>query len=172
MDETRQEISGDVECFPVDPTQYEPLKHFSCGDAGPWEKQVNSLIAAYANGWEVDDSLFRVAVERPNGSLIGVAGHYPRGALEFEDRQLKQFQGSGFLSIIGVNKEYRRKAKGGRTMGDYVLDDTLEQIRVLWGMRPWVFTHVGSGNKPCETLLKRHYFNEMTSPLWGRPAMP
>lgn len=167
----REEIQGEIACFEVQPTQYAPLRDFSCGDGNTaWERYVNSHVAQYATGWHEDDTVIRVAVERPGELLIGVVGFVPDG-WEPEHPSLSELKNAGFLEAIGVSKAYRGKAKNGRTLGDHVLSDALGAIRARRGPS-WIAGHLHEGNVFGERLLKSQGFFDMTGALWGRMPMP
>lgn len=167
----REEIQGDIACFEVDPAAYPPLKEFSCGEGDtPWENYVNSRVAEYASGWYEDDTIVRVAVERPGDQLIGVVGFFPKG-WEPGDSSLQELKNAGFIEALGVSKAYRGKAKDGRRLGDHVLSDALDAIRATRGPS-FVLGHVHAGNEAGERLLKDKDFFQMSGRLWGRIPMP
>jgi len=167
----REEIPGEIAAYEVGPAGYSVLEGFSCGDGDTaWERYVNSRVEQYAAGWYENDTIVRVAVERPGDSVIGVVGFFPHG-WEPDDPLLAELKGAGFIEALGVSKAYRGKAKNGHNLGDHVLSDALGAIRARRGPS-WVLGHVQPGNQYGERLLGRNGFLKMSGPLWGRLPMP
>lgn len=139
----------------VDPTSYTPFDGFSCGGDGAYEHEVDLLVAKLYNG-EYGDALVRVAEDADDGAFIGF---YVVVALPFRG------QHAAYVALIGMSSNARgRRMPDGSRIGEFLLGDALNQIKMLWGgpPMPTVWALVAPGNRASHRIFDR----------WGFSCLP
>jgi hypothetical protein len=142
-----------------DPTNYAPLRGFSCGSEHPYERDVNDAIGQLLDLSPEDAACYEVRVaELPSTrQLVGISVFSERRFTE--DPEYADAIG---ISVVSVNRPFRedwRMPDGITRIGTFLLCDVLAQVEDLWGdPMPYVWGAVHRNNKRCQRLLSKHGF--------------
>lgn len=130
----------------VDPASYEPLADFSCGNSTTYEDEVNSIVREL----EHDDSItsVRVAEDPLTGDLLGLYASYHSPVDDAE-----------YFGVIGVSGTGAGFRGDSRRLGDILLEDALEQIRLSRdGQMPVVYVLLHRHDASAQGLFQNHGF--------------
>ncbi len=152
-------LTGSLETRTIYPTSDPILDGFCCGKKnGRSEREVHEVVDELRKGLRPVPEV-RVTEEVPPGNLVGVSAV---GFVYFNGNpRLKQFDGSPYITVIGLSEHYRGKeVRGDRPpLGDVVLLDAIRTAkRRTRGGIPWMFAFIEEANKDCVAMFEDRGF--------------